>query len=259
MLLLKMFQRKWLLLTLLVFAGTALCIRLGIWQLDRLEQRRAFNAHFESARKQTILDLNQEQPSNLADMEWRPVKATGEYDFANQVAVRNQYYGNEYGYHLLTPLLFDPSPRPNGQSGQATKAVVVDRGWIPADGNSAPADWRKYDETGMVNVTGQIRLGQAKPVIGGVADSLPENGGKLDVWNNADLARIAEQMPYPVLPVYVQPVPEPTDTEPPIPFQPTIELTEGPHFGYALQWFTFATILFLGYPFFLRKQEAGSK
>ena len=60
MLLLKMFQRKWLLLTLLVFAGTALCIRLGIWQLDRLEQRRAFNAQYESARAQSVLDLNQE-------------------------------------------------------------------------------------------------------------------------------------------------------------------------------------------------------
>jgi cytochrome oxidase assembly protein ShyY1 len=34
MLLLKMFQPKWLIATLLVFAGTALCIRLGIWQLE---------------------------------------------------------------------------------------------------------------------------------------------------------------------------------------------------------------------------------
>ena len=34
-----------------------------------------------------------------------------------------------------------------------------------------------------------------------------------------------------------------------------IELTEGSHFGYALQWFTFAVILFVGYPFYLRKQE----
>jgi surfeit locus 1 family protein len=44
------------------------------------------------------------------------------------------------------------------------------------------------------------------------------------------------------------------DTVPPIPYQPAIELTEGPHFGYALQWFTFATILLVGYPFYLRKQ-----
>jgi len=247
-----MFGRKWLVATLLVFAGTALCIRLGIWQLDRLEQRRAFNAQFESARAQSTLDLDQEQPENITELEWRSVTVTGEYDFANQVAVRNQYYGDRYGYHLLTPLRFD---------GQA---VLVDRGWIPAEGNSAPAlperAWRKYDETGIVNVSGQIRLGQTKSALVGVADTLPENGARLEIWNNADLMRIAAQMPYPVLPIYIQPEADATDTEPPIPpSQPEIEITEGPHFGYALQWFTFATILFVGYPFYLRKQETGSK
>ena len=242
-----MFQRKWLLPTLLVFVGTAICIRLGIWQLDRLEQRRAFNAQFETARAQPTLDLNEEEPVDIEEMEWRSVTVTGEYDFTNQVAVRNQYYGSEYGYHLLTPLSFDGS------------AVLVDRGWIPADGNTTPSDWRKYDESGMVNVTGQIRLAQGKPALGGVADPLPENGEKLETWNNADIARITDQIPYPILPVYIQPVADANDTEPPIPFQPTIELTEGPHFGYALQWFTFAAILFVGYPFFLRKQETETK
>jgi surfeit locus 1 family protein len=247
MFLLKMFQRKWLLPTLLVFAGTALCIRLGIWQLDRLEQRRAFNAQFETMRAEPALDLNQEQPNDIAEMEWRAVSVSGAYDFANQVAVRNQYYGNQYGYHLLTPLRFED------------QVVIVDRGWIPADGNAVPADWRKYDEAGTVDVSGQIRLGQAKSSWLGVDDPLPEDGAKLEVWNNADLARIAAQMPYPILPVYIQPEANANDTEPPIPFQPEIELTEGPHFGYALQWFTFATILFLGYPFFLQKQESGTQ
>lgn len=247
MLLLKMFQRKWLLTTLIVLAGTALCIRLGIWQLDRLEQRRAFNAHFETARAQPMLDLSADLPGDIAAMEWRAVKATGEYDFENQIAIRNQYNGSEYGYHLLTPLRLDRA------------AVLVDRGWIPAEGNSTPTDWRKYDESGTVTVQGQIRLGRAKPAIGGVADTRPENGGRLVLWNNADLPRIAEQIPYPLLPVYIQPGPEAADTEPPIPFQPEIELTEGSHFGYALQWFTFATLLFFGYPFFLRQQDTASK
>jgi surfeit locus 1 family protein len=254
MLLRKMFQRKWLIATLLVFAGTALCIRLGIWQLDRLQQRRAFNAQFESARSAPELDLNQELPPDITAMEWRSVRAAGEYDFANQVALRNQYNGDQYGYHLLTPLLFDPSTG----SGQAT-AVLVDRGWIPAEGNPAPANWRKYDEPNPVEVSGQIRLGQAKPAFGGVADVLPENGAKLEIWNNADLAHIIPQLPYPVLPVYIQPAENSADNDPPIPSQPAVEITEGPHLGYALQWFTFATILFVGYPFYLRKQETGSK
>jgi surfeit locus 1 family protein len=151
----------------------------------------------------------------------------------------------------LTPLLFNTSTT---LSTNRT-AVLVDRGWIPADGNTAPQDWRKYDETGEIKVTGQIRLGQTKPAFGGVADALPADGGPLWVWNNADIERIALQMPYPILNIYLQPDIDNSDVEPPIPYQPEVELTEGPHFGYALQWFTFAAILFLGYPFYLRKQE----
>jgi surfeit locus 1 family protein len=246
MLLPRFFSRRWWFATLLVIAAVAVMIRLGIWQLDRLEQRRGFNAQVESARVQPVLDLNETQPWDIARMEWRAVQLVGKYDFANQVAIRNQYYASQYGYHLMTPL-----------RSQGT-AVLVDRGWIPADGNSTPADWRKYDELGEVTVSGQIRLGQGKPALGGIADALPSDGSKLPVWNNADIEQIARQLPYPILAVYIQEKPHPADTEPPIPFQPELELTEGPHFGYALQWFTFATILFVGYPFFIRKQESAS-
>ena len=245
--LLKMFKREWWLATVLVFFGTALCVRLGIWQLDRLEQRRAFNSQVETMWAMPLLDLNQAEFDSLNEMEWRAVTVTGEYDFENQVALRNRYNGSEYGYHLLTPLLFKGT------------AVLVDRGWIPADGNSTSADWCKYDEAGEVTVTGQIRLGQSKPAFGGVADALPADGERLAVWTNADVELIARQMPYPILKIYIQPDVDEADVAPPIPFQPEIELTEGPHFGYALQWFTFATILFVGYPFFIRKQETQSK
>ena len=239
----KMLSRKWWFTTLLVLLGTALCVRLGIWQLDRLEGRRAFNAQVESMRAMDSLDMTNGDLDSLQTMEWRSVTVAGEYDFTNQIALRNRYNGDQYGYHLLTPLLF---------SG---KVVLVDRGWIPADGNSTPGDWRKYDENGMVTVQGQIRLGQGKPSFGGVPDALPADGSPLWVWNNADIEKIALQMPYPMLSVYVQPDVDLNDDTPPIPFQPVVELTEGSHFGYALQWFTFATILFVGYPFYLRKQE----
>jgi len=239
----KMFSRKWLFTTLLVFAGTAVCIRLGIWQLDRLAHRRAFNSQVQSMRAAEPLDLNQEIPSAIESMEWRAVTVTGEYDFENQVALRNRYHEGQFGYDLITPLLFDGG------------AVLVDRGWIPAVGNSLPSDWSQYDKPGQVTVTGQLRLGQDKPVIGGVGDpEFTSTRPHLDFWNNLNVARIDEQISYELLPAFIQPDPEQGHAEPPIPTQPVLELTEGSHLGYAFQWFSFAAILFCGYPFYLRKQ-----
>jgi len=245
MILKKMFRRTWLITTLFVFAGSVLFIRLGIWQLDRLAQRRVFNAQVESMQSAKFLDLNQNVPADIASMEWRSVTVTGKYDFENQVALRNQYTVDlVYGYHLITPLLFDGG------------AVLVDRGWIPADENADPKDWRQYDEPGQVTVTGQIRLGETKPAYGEVADPELSPGQKrLDLWNNFNMQRISKQIPYPVLPLYIQPNVDQNDSVPPIPYQPVLDLTEGPHFGYALQWFMFASILLIGYLLYLRKQE----
>ncbi|GAB4503489.1 MAG: SURF1 family protein [Anaerolineales bacterium] len=244
MILRAMFSRRWILTTLLVLLGGAVCVRLGIWQLDRLEQRRAFNAHVRAMWQAEPLTLTGQPDEDLTAMEYRAVVVSGTYDFENQVALRNRYYQNQPGYHLLTPLLLDDG-----------SAVLIERGWIPADGNAAPADWRQYDQPGRVTVRGQIRLGQSKPDLGGVPDpTLAPGQTRLDFWNIVNLERIRQQMPYPLLEVFVQPETDPADETPPIPYQPEIELTEGPHLGYAGQWFTFAAILVLGYPFFLQKQ-----
>lgn len=238
------FSRQWVLATLLVLGGGALCIRLGIWQLDRLEQRRAFNAHIEKMWAAEPITLNGNPSQDLTMMEYRAVTVSGTFDFENQVALRNRYYQDEYGYHLLTPLLLADG-----------SAVLVDRGWIPANGNDSPAAWRKYDRPGPVTIQGQIRLGQIKPDLGGVPDpTLAPEQPRLDSWNIVNLDRIQEQVPYPLLNVFVQPDPDSQDLVPPIAYQPTIELTEGSHFGYALQWFTYATILVVGYPFYVRRQ-----
>ena len=229
---------------MLVIAFTAFCARMGIWQLDRLVQRRAFNAHVEEMWAAEPLNLNADIPENLIEMEYRAVFVSGTYDFENQVALRNQHYLDSYGYHLLTPLILDDG-----------SAVIVDRGWIPAEGNDSPSGWNLYNEQEQADVRGVIRLGQVKAQIGGIADPTLEPGqSRLDFWYVVNLERFSQQVPYSLLPIYVQPDMIEGNTEPPIPFQPELELTEGPHFGYALQWFTFATILFVGYPFYLRKQ-----
>jgi len=234
--------RRWIFPTLLVLIGSVVCARLGIWQLDRLAQRRDFNAHY--------LQMKSSEPlllpvlDDLTGMEYRAVVASGVFDHSNQVAIRNQYFDGQYGFHLLTPLILEGGT-----------AVLVDRGWIPAEGNSTPEGWSRYDEIGPVTVEGVIRLAREKADFTGKSDpELSGNQVKLDYWLFPNLLRIQEQVEFELLPVYVQRNPKPGVDMLPIPVQPEIEISEGPHFGYALQWFAFSAILFIGYPFYLKKQ-----
>jgi len=73
------------------------------------------------------------------------------------------------------------------------------------------------------------------------------------------LPRIAEQVTRPLLPVYIQQTPNPAWTNLPYRSEPKLDLTEGSHFGYALQWFGFACLLALGYPLYVRNTQKLNK
>ena len=82
----------------------------------------------------------------------------------------------------------------------------------------------------------------------------PDNGPLL-AWNFVNVDQLKKQITGPLLPAYIQEAPNPAWTSLPYRSLPQLELTEGPHMGYAIQWFAFAAILGLGYPFFIQRQE----
>lgn len=247
--LLSLFSRRWWWTTLLVIAAIGVMIRLGLWQLDRLEQRRAFNARVTAQIERPPLLLSAETlDADLAGMEYRSVVVTGEYDHAQQVAIRNQAWDNLPGVHLLTPLVISGT----------NQAVLVDRGWIPAE-DGVPGRWEKYAEPGVVTVEGVIRASRSRPDFGGVPDPTPAPGERLMLWNNVNVPRIDDQVSYALVPIYIQQAPDPAWTSLPYRDQPTLDLTEGPHLGYAMQWFTFAAVLGIGYPVYLWRHTHRSK
>lgn len=241
----KLFTPRWILTTLLAAAGVFTLIRLGFWQLDRLEWRRVFNARVTAQLNAPQLDLNREIPlDELYDMEYRSVTVRGEYDHRQEVLLRNQVWEDRHGFHVLTPLRIESSDY----------AVLIDRGWIPFD--QAGQDVRaRFYEPGLVQVSGMIRRGQEKPDFGGVPDPTLQPGEtRLDAWNVVNLTRIQEQTDLSLLAVYIQQAPDPAWNGLPYRSYPEIELSEGSHLSYAVQWFTFAAILAVGYPFFVRRQ-----
>lgn len=243
----QLLRPRWIITTLLVIAAVAVMVRLGFWQLDRLAQRRAFNARVEAQVSAPALDLNKPLPQNsaLTGMEYRTVTARGEYDPQNEFVLRNQVYNNQPGYHLITPLRLDGS----------SQSVLVDRGFIPME-DAAPVARAKYAEPGTVTVTGIIRLGHVPQFFGVPDPALAPGQTRLDAWNSVNLPRIQQQIPYALLPVYVKAAPDASASAETYPIasidQP--DISEGPHMGYAIQWFSFAAILALGYPYFIRRQ-----
>lgn len=246
-----LFSRRWLLVTLGVLLLMGVLARLGFWQLDRLEQRRAANAALVAALDSPPIDLNDRASSfaSLSDvaaleaLRNRDVVVRGEYDLEHEFIVKLQSYEGQPGVNLLTPLLLD------GPAGPL--AVLVDRGWIPDDALeggdlSAFAPEPAGALRGYVALTETLRRG---------AGATPVPGKEI---YRVDIASLQRELPYPLLPFYIKDAPpEGGDTAAPFRTPREVDLSEGPHLDYAIQWFVFSLGLGVGYVIFVwRKQTA---
>jgi surfeit locus 1 family protein len=212
-------------------------VALGFWQLSRLEQRRLVNAEIRARLDEPPLDLNETPlPSDLEGLEYRPAAARGTFDFENEIVWRNQEHAGAPGVHVITPL------RLTG----VDEAVLVDRGWIPYT-EAEPAARRAYQSPeGELSMSGLLRLPARR-----TADFLPADPTlspalpRLDSWFWLDIGQIQAQVPYALLPVIVAQTPGSEAPQLPIP-SAELDLSEGPHLVYAVQWFAFAAIALVG-------------
>lgn len=223
----SLFSRQWILATVAVVAGMIVLARLGFWQLDRLEQRRENNAALMAALEAEPIDLNQANlPAELTSLKDRDAVAQGEFDFSHQGIVKLQLYQGRPGVNLVAPLVLD-----GGET-----AVLVDRGWVPEE--TSVDNWAAYDEPGPQVITGYLALTQTlnrEGVASAVATEL--------AWYRVDIEAIQAQMPYDLLPVFIKQAPGEANEKPPLRAEREVDLSEGPHLGYAIQWFLFSTIL----------------
>src|SRR5688500_9189499 len=86
----------------------AVCVRLGFWQLGRLEQRRVRNAVIERGLRQPPIPLAgpalEQAAADPARWAWRRVVASGTYLDSGEVLLRGRSDGGRPGVHVATPL-----------------------------------------------------------------------------------------------------------------------------------------------------------
>lgn len=247
-----LFSRRWVLVTLGVLLLMGVLARLGLWQLDRLEERRAANAALIAALDSPPIDLN-EQTSRFESLDDaqalealrnRDVVVRGEYDLDHEFIVKLQSYEGRPGVNLVTPLLLDGAAGPT--------AVLVDRGWVPDDALES-GDLSAFAPDPSAELLGYVAL----------TETLRRGTGASQVSGNeiyrVDVASLERELPYPLLPFYIKDAPpEGGDTAAPFRTPREVDLSEGPHLDYAIQWFVFSLGLGAGYVIFVwRKQLAG--
>lgn len=198
----------------LAVALAALFVRFGFWQLARRDERRAFNAQ-----RAQPLSLPEIAFDSLRDVvPYRRVHLSGIPDFSRELALSGRSRNGSPGVHVYTPFR-----RP----GKDT-AVLVLRGWVYA-ADAATADLSRFRE----------QIASAR----GYTDTLPSGAFAADprrprVVRRATREAIAALVPYPVHPAIVvlqDSAPASAPARLPLP-----ELSDGPHLGYAIQWFAFA-------------------
>lgn len=220
--------RRWIVALIVVIVFGFTCVDLGFWQLRRLDQRKKQNAAITSHSHMPVAPLgaviSQEDDSTWL---YRHVTVTGRYDVSGEVLLSGRAVNDRPGYDALTPLTI-----------AGASALIVNRGFMPLNINTPGAEQTR-PPSGNVTVTGILLPTETKGLFG---QTIPS--GHLSTIVRIDIRRIREQLPYSVLPVYMllekqQPaeasgMPEPESYTP--------DLSNGPHFSYAIQWFIFATI-----------------
>ncbi|MFI5795668.1 SURF1 family protein [Streptomyces sp. NPDC051677] len=228
-------SRQWVILTLVALLLIPTMIRLGFWQMHRYDERTARNQLVSDALGADPVPVEQlTAPGHTVTRSerYRSVTATGTFDTAHEVVVRRRVNADEtVGFHVLTPLVLTDG-----------KVLMVNRGWIPADGPSQTVFPKvPAPPSGRTTVIGRL-MPDETTAASGIKNlkGLPDRQVML-INSEQQAQRLGAQ----VLGGYIaQTAPEPKGDSPELVGAPGKE-DAALNYAYAIQWWLFAA----GVPF----------
>jgi cytochrome oxidase assembly protein ShyY1 len=239
-------SRQWVMLTLVALFLIPVMIELGFWQLHRHERRVAQNEQIaRNLGTPTVPVGRLTSPGHAVSRSetWRPVTATGSYDTAHEVVVRQRTAADDQtiGYYVLTPLIMKDG-----------RAVLVNRGWVPAGNDLTRFPKVPAPPSGKVTVTGRL-MPDETTATSGIKDKQGLPPRQVMLINSRQQARTVSQ---PLLGGYI----ELTGTSPKAGGQPEMvpppdHSSIGPHLAYAIQWWLFAAGVPVGWVVLVRRER----
>ena len=224
------FTRRWLGILALTIVFAVSCVALGQWQFARRAEAQAaiavLNANYDRT-PAPVTDVVGSVTNADASLKWTPVELSGRYLADRVVYVRTRIGAGGIGFEQLVPFLDD--------SGNV---LVVDRGWVAADATNA----RPVNPPAIPNVNLEV-VARLMPT----EQTIPGRDAPAGQIATIHVPSIASRINNPTFEGWYGRV----DTESPETLTATAwdkpVLDEGPHLSYALQWYVFALMGFVGY------------
>jgi surfeit locus 1 family protein len=224
----KLFFRPLPLLTLFFVPALALCVGLGVWQIERLHWKVGLIAEMSAHMKAAPITVD-DAIALGKDAEYRRVALDGHFDNAKESYVFTTINDGDAAYHVVAPFVLDDG-----------RVLLVDRGYVTPE--LRPVSKREAGEiSGETHIEGIWRT----PDPPGIFTPAPDLAQR--VWYSRDLKSIAKAGAItPAAAVIVEADAAPNPGGWPKGGQTRVNLPND-HMQYAITWFGLALGLFAIY------------
>ena len=177
-------------------------VRLSAWQWDRHLQKLELIDHLESNLKLPPIDLTElaRTSKDWSEPVFRRVKLSGTYDFEHEMLLGNRRFEGRAGSHVITPMQVDG----NGLW------VLVDRGFIPL-GKESKEVRKPYQRPAHMDMYGLIKGSMRREFLSANDPDVGPGKPWGDAWLRVNIDQMKKQLPYDVLPIYLEVMPDPND------------------------------------------------
>lgn len=210
-------------------AGVFFLCSLGVWQLQRAEEKKQIHQANESRKNIPPQELNF-PITDLVNMRFQRVRVQGRFISSRQFILDNRYLNRQVGFNILTPF----------ELHNSDKVVLVDRGWLPLKGPREELPTIDVDEN-LRTLVGMVYVPYGK------AFSLGEIDDGTNAWPRLiqylDFKELSMRLEHELVPLTLRMDAKQVDTYE----AEWIIYASSPkrNLGYAVQWFAMALTLLI--------------
>lgn len=222
--------RPRLLPTLATMVIFPVLVALGLWQLQRAEEKQQMLEHFASQQSRPPVDL--QRYTHIHQLQpYQKVRVQGQFLADQQLLLDNRTYHGRAGYQVITPMRLNDR-----------RIVLINRGWIPQTAQRSELP-RIATPGGEISLTGQVKLDT------GGGFSLGESGIKGTAWprriQRLEMNELQELLGQNLLPLLV--LEDPSGPAGYVRDWYIRKITPEKSTSYAMQWFALALALMIIY------------